>query len=108
MTNYENLKPTRKRILVDEIESGEQLQGSIIVLDDDAKTRGIKSRWCHIYAISPEIEDLKVGDWILVEHGRWSRGFKASLEDRDVNFRFVEYEYVQGVSETKPGQFNTI
>ena len=30
---------------------------------------------------SPEQQDVKVGDWILIEHGRWTRQFDYENEN---------------------------
>jgi hypothetical protein len=40
------------------------------------KSSGIRPRWCRVYAVGPEQVDVKVGQYICVEHGRWTRGVK--------------------------------
>jgi len=52
----------------------------IYIPNDDATTRGIHPRWCQVIAIGKEQEEVKVDDWILVSHGRWSRGFELNGE----------------------------
>jgi len=69
-------------ILVRDMYFGEmKTQGGIIINNDDAKGHGVKPRWAKVYDIGPDQSnlDFKIGDWILLEHGRWSR--KISISD---------------------------
>ena len=77
------LRPLRNKILVHNMNFGEQVTTSGIVLtSDDGKERGIHPRWAQVFAIGPEHkEEFNVGDWILVEHGRWTRGIDYENED---------------------------
>jgi hypothetical protein len=63
---------------------GEQVTKTGIVLSsDNGKDRGIYPRWGQVWAVGPDHDEpFSVGDWILIEHGRWSRG--------------IEYEYSNG------------
>lgn len=60
---------------------GRKLASGILLLSDDGKSEGIRPRWAEVYAVGPEQQDVQVGQWVLVEHGRWSRGLKIQLED---------------------------
>ncbi len=63
------------KVIVHEMERGEQRSNSGIILgNDEARTAGIRARWAKIYALGDDIDELQVGDWILIEHGRWTRG----------------------------------
>lgn len=75
------IHPIRNKVLVIDMNFGEQVLASGIVLaSDDGKDRGIHPRWAQVYAVGPEHkEEFGVGDWILLEHGRWSRGI--NIED---------------------------
>lgn len=65
--------------------------GGIILPNDDMKSSGIRPRWCKIYALGPDYTgDLKVGDWILVSHGRWTRGIDIEDEDGKKSIRRVD------------------
>jgi hypothetical protein len=70
--------------------------GGIIILSDDGKDRGIKPRWGQVFAKGPENDDpYDVGDWILVEHGRWTRGYDLELDNGEtITLRTVEAESV--------------
>ena len=78
--------------------------GGIIVLSDDGKDRGIKPRWGKVYSKGPDNKDeYNVGDWILVEHGRWTRGFDVENDQGDVQtLRTVEAESVLLWSNEQP------
>lgn len=51
----------------------------VIIPSQNGKSEGIMPRWGKVYAVGPEQKDVKIGEWIMVEHGRWTRG--VTLED---------------------------
>ena len=93
-----------KDILVTDMHFGEQrTQGGLILNDDDGKTRGIHPRWGRVYRKGPENKDeYDVGDWVLVEHGRWTRSFNVDDGDGVNELRMVEAESIIGWSKEKP------
>lgn len=81
-TKFENLRPCKDTILVYGMEFRERLShGGIILIDDDMKSAGIRPRWAQVYAVGPEVTEFKVNDYIMISHGRWSRG--QTIEDAD-------------------------
>jgi len=98
------LRPVKNRVIVSDMYFGEQrTKGGIIIADDDGKTRGIYPRWGRVHAKGPEnTEPYDVGDWILVEHGRWTRSVKIDEGQGEKELRMVEAESVLGWSKTKP------
>lgn len=75
-----NVRAIRDTVLVKNIERGlEKSRGGIILPDDNMTERGIKPRWAEVYAVGPEQQDVKVGDFILIEHARWTRGLPVEL-----------------------------
>ena len=79
------LRPVNDRVLVSDMYFGEKkTSGGIILTDDDGQERGVYPRWGKVYAKGHENKDeFNVGDWVLVEHGRWTRGFNMELPDED-------------------------
>ncbi len=76
------IRPIRKHILVRDMNFGEQKTlGGIILRSDDGKSEGVKPRWARVFAVGPEQTDVKINDWILVEHGRWTRGITVEEDD---------------------------
>lgn len=93
------------RVLVTDMYFGEQkTRGGLIITSDDGKTRGIYPRWARVYAKGPENkDDYNVGDWILVEHGRWTRSIKIETpEEGAIEIRMIESESVLAYSDKKP------
>lgn len=79
-TKLTKLRPLKDTILVCDMEFRERLsRGGLILLNDDMKSAGIRPRWARVYAVGPEVEDVKVNDYIMIAHGRWSRG--QTIED---------------------------
>lgn len=95
--------PIRDNILITEMEFGEEVTASGIVIQSlDGKTEGIKSRWGKVWAIGPDQKDVKVGDWICVAHGRWTRGVKVQDSDTEITIRRVDNNDILIVSDNKP------
>ena len=73
-----DINPIKKRVLVSKMHFGEtKSKGGIILIDDDGSEGGIHPRWAEVYAIGNKQEDVKVGQWVMVSHGRWSRALKV-------------------------------
>lgn len=98
-----DLKPLAEGILVTQLETGERKIGGIIIPDDDGKDNGIRPRWCKVYKIGSDIDEVAVGDWILVSHGRWSRGTKLLKSDGTAPVvRLVDRKDILLVTDQKP------
>ena len=91
--------PLRDGILVSNMEFGEQrTEGGIIIMSDDGKSTGIHPRWGKVIAIGKDQKDVKIGQYVLVSHGRWSRGFKLNGE----TVRTIDPEDVLGIQNDEP------
>jgi co-chaperonin GroES (HSP10) len=76
------IKPVQKHILVRDMNFDEQYTASgIYIPSDNGKSEGVKPRWGKVFAVGPEQTDFKIGEWVLIEHGRWTRGL--TVEDDD-------------------------
>lgn len=95
------IKPLGKSVLVDEMNFEHRVTTSGIILpSDDAKNSGIRPRWAKVYAIGPEQDDVKVGQWILVAHGRWTRGIEIEVDGVKSTIRKVDNNDILLVSDT--------
>jgi co-chaperonin GroES (HSP10) len=96
------------RVLVSDMYFGEQTtSGGIIVSSDDGKTRGVYPRWAKVFHKGPDNkDDYNIGEWILVEHGRWTRGINFNINDQELELRMVEAESVLAVSDKRPEELN--
>lgn len=100
------LKPIRDKVIVHNMNFGEQKSaGGILVLGDDGKDRGIYPRWGQVFAVGPEHKEVfTVGDWILMEHGRWTRGVTLELENKEeTTIRMVDNKCILMWAKEKPG-----
>lgn len=63
------------KVLIESMEQGEHLTaGGIHLSDDNGTSEGVRARWAKVYAIGEGVDHIKVGGWILIHHGRWTRG----------------------------------
>ncbi len=65
--------------MVTDLERGTRIVNGIIIPDDNGKSEGIRPRWARVYSVGENVEDVKVGQWILIEHGRWTRMFNIGM-----------------------------
>jgi co-chaperonin GroES (HSP10) len=100
-----DITPLKKRVLVSDMHFGEtKTKGGIILTDDDGSESGIHPRWGKVYAIGDQQEDVKVGEWVMVSHGRWSRGFKIKKKGVELEVRMIDENDILLVSEDEPDQ----
>jgi co-chaperonin GroES (HSP10) len=79
---------------------GERISaGGIVLRNDDTKSAGIRPRWGKVYAVGPEQKDVKVGQYIMIAHGRWTRGIKIEDNDGEQIIRKVDPNDVLLVSD---------
>ena len=86
-------------IITDMNFDGRKLQSGIVLLGDNGKGYGIRPRWGRVYAVGPEQEDVRVGQWILVEHGRWTRGLEIEDESGERTIRKIDPKCIMMVSD---------
>jgi hypothetical protein len=93
-----------KRLLITEMDFGEQVtESGLIIAGDDGKTRGIYPRWGKVYSKGPRNTDpYEVGQWVLVEHGRWTRALDVETPEGEITFHMVDEDGVLGYSDEKP------
>jgi hypothetical protein len=114
--NYDAYKVTRETfralrddVIVEEMAFKERkLQSGIILLDDDGKGHGIRPRWGKVYAIGPEQTEVSTGQWIMVAHGRWTRGVKIADGNEETVIRKVDNADILLVSDEDPGTDDTL
>ena len=97
------IKPLSNNVIVRDMSfEGRTLDSGIVLLGDDGKTDGIRPRWARVYAVGPEQTDVTVGQWVLLEHGRWGRGIKITQEGEELTIRRADPEAIMMVSDTEP------
>ena len=102
-----DITPLKKRVLVSHMQFGEtKSKGGIILMDDDGSAGGIHPRWAKVYAVGNQQEDVKVGQWLMIAHGRWSRAFKVAKKGIELEVRMIDENDILLVSDTEP-EFNS-
>jgi co-chaperonin GroES (HSP10) len=96
--------PIRDKVLVSDMNFDSQKTFSgIIIPSDNGKVQGIHPRWAKVFAIGPEQKEVRVGEWILVEHGRWTRGIEYEVDDDEIiELRMVDNNAILMSSDDMP------
>ncbi len=96
-----------KDILVVDMDMGDMTTTSgIVIQSDNGKAHGVKPRWAKVYKFGSEVDiDVKVGQWVLIEHGRWTR--KINIDDGEgvKDFQKVEIKSIMAVADERPNDF---
>lgn len=96
--------PLRDNVLVADMEFDIQKTASgIIIPNDNGKSSGVKPRWGRVWAIGPEQQDVRIGEWVCVEHGRWTRTIEFENEDGSITeVRMVENKAIMLTADERP------
>jgi co-chaperonin GroES (HSP10) len=93
-------------VIVKDMDFGEMVTaGGIVIQSDNAKVHGIKPRWGQVYKVGPNQTDVKEGQWILIEHGRWTRKIKIDDGEGPKEIQKVEVKSILAVADEKPNDF---
>lgn len=85
------VRPLKGKVLADDIDRGDRIVNGIILTDDNMRERGIRARWVKIHSCGEGVEDIKPGDYVLVEHTRWTVGMKIIINDEEIELRLIDY-----------------
>lgn len=102
--------PIKEGVIVSNINFGERkTAGGIIIRSDDGTSHGIYPRWGQVYSVGPDQKDVKVGQWIMIEHGRWTRGFTIENDQNEKTTLWkVEEKSILLVSDEKPQEYGQL
>lgn len=65
-------------------------QGGVILTETDMNAEGaIRPRWFEITQVGPEQDEFTPGQFVLVSHGRWSRGIDMVGSQREEDKLFL-------------------
>lgn len=100
--------PLRDNVLVTDMNFDEQVTASgIVIRSDDGKVEGVKPRWARVWAVGPKQTDVKVGEWVLIEHGRWTRGISVQDEDgSEITIRWAETKGIMLTADSRPNDLS--
>ena len=105
------INPIRDNILCTDGDFGDQTtQSGLIIKSTIGKEEGVVPRWFKVLAVGPDIDWLQPGQWVYVEYGRWTEGFKIRPQDDrledDQKIWKVERKSCLAVSDEKPDTLN--
>ena len=90
-------------VIVIDMDMGEQVTSSgIVIASDDGKAHGVKPRWAKVYKVGPKQKDIQEGQWILIEHGRWTRKVKINDGDGEKEIQKIEVKSILASSDHRP------
>lgn len=84
------------QVLIHNMQGGVRIVGKIILLDDNGQQSGIRPRWAQVYSTGEGVTDVKEGEWLLIRHGQWTRGFKL-LDENNKSFFAWKVNYPDGI-----------
>lgn len=97
----ETFKPLHDNVIVSDMNFDEKISHSgIIIPKSDGKLEGIHPRWGYVYAVGPTQRDIKVGQYVCVRHGRWTRGVDIEDTTGTYTIRRVDPDDILIVSNT--------
>jgi len=101
--NKQQFKPLHDTVIVGEMVFDERFTNSgIVLLSDNGKSSGIRPRWGKVYAVGPDQQDVQVGEWVCVAHGRWTRGIDIEDETGKHTLRRVDPKDILITSDEQP------
>lgn len=100
------VRPLHDDVLVCDMDMDEMVTaGGIVIQSDNGKAHGVKPRWARVYKIGPEQKDIKIGEWILIEHGRWTRKIKIDDGESIKEVQKVELKSILAIADERPTDF---
>lgn len=105
-----SIRALHDHIIVDQMDfNGRQLSSGIVLLNDNGTTAGIRPRWAHVFAIGDKQTVVRVGQWVMIAHGRWTRGLDIEDPDGVVHtIRRIDPKDILLISDTEPGGDDTL
>jgi co-chaperonin GroES (HSP10) len=77
-----SIRALHDHVLVTDMNFKERVTSSgIIIQSTDGKLEGIHARWGRVYAVGHDQKDVQPGQYVLIKHGRWTRG--TLIEDQE-------------------------
>ena len=88
--------PLRDKIFAEILDVGEITTKAGIILQSDVGKES-RPRWFKIETVGPEATEVKEGDYVLVDTGRWSTLLKRRSDG--VELRDIEYDGILAVAD---------
>ena len=100
------IRAIKDHVIIKDMDFGEMVSdGGIVIQSDNSKSHGIKPRWANVYKVGPTQSTIQEGQWILVEHGRWTRKMKIDDGESEKEIQRVDINCILAVAKEKPNDF---
>lgn len=100
---FHKLRALHKDVLVVDMQFTERFtQGGIVLPNDNGKGTGIRPRWGRVYAVGSDAQDVQVGQWICIAHGRWTRGVEIDDGSGVQTLRKIDPQDILLISDEQP------
>lgn len=105
---YEPWKVSKIRVLHDDVivtdmEFDARITHSgIIIPNDNGTGSGIRPRWGRVYGVGPDQTVVKEGQWVMVKHGRWTRGLDIEDAVGKRTIRKIDPDDIVLISDYRP------
>jgi co-chaperonin GroES (HSP10) len=98
----QQIKALHSHVIVSEMSFDTRItQSGLILMNDNGTTLGIRPRWGRVYAVGPQQKDVRVGQWVCVAHGRWTRGLDVEDESGKLTIRRIDPEDILLISDSE-------
>ena len=95
------LRALKKDVLVSDMSFDQRItQSGLVLLNDNGTSLGIRPRWGQVYAVGSQQTDVCVGQWVLVSHGRWTRGIEIEDETGKRTIRKIDPKDILLISDS--------
>ena len=85
-------RPLKNNVFVTDLDRGpHQTTGGILLPDDNMSERGIHPRWGRVWCVGPDVIGIVPGEWVYIEHGRWTNEIELELPSGIVRMWRVEW-----------------
>lgn len=101
------IRPLRERVIA-ELKGlgGRYTAAGVFIPDENRKDSGIRARWALVHYTGEGQNDVRVGEYVLVAHGRWSREFDVEHEGRQVKMVMIDTKEMLAVYDgQEPDEF---
>ena len=99
-TKINSIRPVKDHVIVCDMNFDMRTSlGGIVLLSDNGKLEGVHPRWGRVYAVGPEQKDIRVGQYICVKHGRWTRGLEIVDPEGEKTIRRIDNNDILLVSD---------
>jgi len=88
----EAFRPIKDNVFVTDLDSGpRKTPHGILIPDDNMTERGVRPRWAKVWRVGPDVTEIEAGEWVLVEHARWTNAIDLELSDRIIRVWRVDW-----------------